>query len=207
MAFRWNDALGRYIGADGRIVAGDTVRDWLDVTLANTNDDTDALYGLLQAGQISLGDFRNQMRQTIKDVHLSAIAAQKGGWAQMTQADFGRAGQRIREQYGYLELLIGEVSSGEQPVNGWLQRRLRLYAQAGRESYHLAERNEMLKRGFDQERSVLDPTAEHCEECEAEAAKGWQDIGDMTPIGQRKCNKNDRCRVEYRNSATGEVRR
>lgn len=205
--FRWNDRLGRYQGRNGRIVSGERVRSWLDTTLDGGASDTDKLFGLFRDGSLSMVDLRNEMRETIKNVHLTAIAAQKGGWSQLTPADYGRAGQRIRGQYGYLEDLLQEIANGTRPINGRLRQTLRLYAQAGRETYHLAQRAEMIKRGFDEERSVLDPQAQHCQECLDEAGKSWQPIGEMIPIGQRICNKNDRCDVEYRNSATGETRR
>jgi hypothetical protein len=39
----------------------------------------------------------------------------------------------------------------------------------------------------------------------AETARGRVPIGELVPIGQRPCLSNDRCRIRYSNSVTGEV--
>ena len=97
-----------------------------------------------------------------------------------------------------------DIASGKQAVDGRLAARARLYAQSGRVAFHNVERFEMERRGWDTEENVL-AAAEHCSGCLAETAKGRVPIGSLTPIGQRPCRTNDRCRIRYSNSATGEV--
>ena len=209
--FTYNAAAGRYRSkSTGRFVSGAQVRQGIDQFVDGQSSLMVDLGRQLQAGEISLSEWQTSMMQQIKDIHLASVAAQRGGWAQMTPADYGRAGRYIRDQYGYLRDFADQIADGTQRLDGTLLRRIRLYGQAGRHTYHLAERADMIRRGFTHERSVLDPAAQHCEgerSCTEQAAKGWQKIGDMLPIGERICNMNDRCHVEYRNEDTEEVRR
>ena len=67
----------------------------------------------------------------------------------MSQADYGRAGQRIREQYDYINRFAQQVASGEQKLDGTLTRRAQMYAEAGRNTYEATVWAEMKKRGRD----------------------------------------------------------
>jgi hypothetical protein len=69
----------------------------------DTADPAKALAEALRGRQVSLADWEVGMRRVVKNTHLNAIALERGGWANMTPADYGRAGQIIREQYGYLK--------------------------------------------------------------------------------------------------------
>ena len=91
----------------------------------------------------------------------------------MTPADYGRAGQRIRQQYAFLNAFASQVASGQQPMDGRMVARAELYGQAGRSTYHLTERGEMEVRGMTEEQSIIHP-ADSCDECIAEAEVGWQ---------------------------------
>ena len=101
--------------------------------------------------------WRNEMMQEIKMSHLANAAAAKGGWDQMSQADYGRAGQAIRAQYDYLNKFAQQVADGEQKLDGTLTRRAQMYAEAGRDTYEATVKAERKKRGLMQVRSVLHP--------------------------------------------------
>ena len=75
------------------------------------------------------------MMPEIKMSHLANAAAAKGGWDQMSQADYGRAGQAIRAQYDYLNKFAQQVADGTQKLDGTLTRRAQMYAEAGRDTY------------------------------------------------------------------------
>jgi hypothetical protein len=203
--YAWNDAAGRYIDTKtGRFVSRQAVRGDLDAVLDGLTAKMDLISQSLVQGSIDLDDWQLQMMDLTKRTHLVAAAAQKGGWAQMTQADFGRVGQIVRREYEYLRRFANQIESGEQPLDGNVGRRARMYGQQGRNTYYAMQRAEMRLRGFDEERSILHE-ADHCQECVSEEKKGFQPIGDMIQIGQRLCRSNCKCSVEYRNSATGET--
>lgn len=202
---RLNNGVGAYRGSNGRIISQVQVREALDGYVDNSQNVSRDLGGLLREGQISLADWQLQMRAHIKDVHLTAAAAQRGGWDNMTQADFGRVGQRIRVQYEYLDNFAKQIADGTQPLDGRFLVRSQMYTDASVATYDRFEVNAFNTAGFDEERSILEPGARHCGLCESEAARGWQPIGSIIPIGERTCLTRCRCTKEYRNSITEET--
>lgn len=202
--FTWDAPSGRYRGAGGRYVTHAQVRAWLDAALDNAAERMAALARQLQARQIDLVTWQIRMARETKNVQLYSAAAAKGGWAQLSSADLGRVGQSVRAQLEYLNNFAREIRTGAQQLDGRLVARVRLYAQSGRQIFHRTERLEMEVRGYDEEQSIR-YAGDSCAGCVQEAARGWVRIGTLVPVGQRTCRGNDRCRVVYRKSATGEV--
>lgn len=207
--YRWNQAAGRYIAPDGRFVGQQTIRQELDKVLDNITDQMVNLSQQFRAGTIDGRTFQAESMRLIKQTHLTAGAMEKGGWANMTSADFGRVGQIVRQEYAYFNNLIRQIESGEQRLDGTLDNRMRLYGQAGRGTYHKFERESRAVQGYDEERSILHGR-DHCKAstrpgCPDEAAKSWQPIGTIAPIGSRTCLSNCRCSMSYKNSRTGEI--
>lgn len=195
--FLWNDKAGRYVGPGGRFVSSRAVQ---QAHYAATNKAALRMQDAsqkLRDGNVSLRDWQLVMRREVKNVQLYSAAAVKGGWAQMGPADYGRVGQRIREQYKYLDRFAGEIARGETPLDGRLLTRSGLYGHSGRQTSHLFERVEKKARDFSEERSLV-TAGESCIGCTTEAARGWVRIGDLVPIGDRICNMNCACNVEYR---------
>jgi hypothetical protein len=203
--YLWNEKALQYINrSTGRFVPRSEITEQLFKVTKQSSERMRAISQQLRDGNVSLADWQLQMMQEIKTTHLAGAAMQKGGWQQMTQADFGRVGQIVRREYGFLRDLANGIESGKIKLDGRILIRAAQYGQAGRETQLLFWNQKAADRGYDQERSVLNP-AEHCNECVDEAAKGWQALGEMIPIGRRTCRANDRCDKWYRNSATGEV--
>jgi hypothetical protein len=202
--YLWNEKALQYTNQrTGRFVSRSEITDQLFKVTKHSSDVMRAISQQLRDGDISLSDWQLQMMQEIKTTHLASAAMQRGGWQQMTQADFGRVGQIVRREYGFLRDFANGIESGEIPLDGRILQRASLYGQAGRETNIKFWSNTLSDRGFDEEKSTLNP-AEHCTECVDEAAKGWQPMGQMIPIGRRRCRSNDRCDQWYRNSVTGE---
>jgi len=199
-AFRYDRALGRYRdGASGRLVPYARVRGFLDSALESAGKRMDALASQLRAGQIDPITWEVRMRREVKVVSTYSGAAAKGGWAQMTEADYGRVGRYVQDQYRFLRGFLRDIETGKQPLNGTVNARSKLYAEAGRPLYHLIEKAEMLVRGNTERRS-LRHSRDSCMGCVAAAARGWLPINDksQTEIGQRDCRTRDRCSWEYR---------
>lgn len=197
MAFRWNDRAGRYIDARGRFVSFKTIRSVVDDTLAEHSQQILSLAQQLRDGTISLERWQLQMMAESKSVHLYSAMAQRGGWAQLTPADYGRVGQIVRREYSYILRFGRQVASGEQRLDGTLIRRAELYVQAGRGTYHEFERVAEERKGMNEERRRLSP-ADHCDDCVAHAALGWQPIGTLPRIGDSQCLTKCQCYFEYR---------
>lgn len=200
--FRWNDATGQYIGPDGRFVARAQIRLELDYALEQAGKRITLLAEQLRGNQIGLNAWRVAMRNEIRQVHLYSAAAAKGGWAQMNLTEYGRVGAVVRSEYAYLDRFAREIRRGY-PLDGFFMQRTTLYTEAARETYHRVERADMQRRGMDEERNIEDRAAEHCEganSCHAQTLRKWVKIGQLVPIGRRRCGRRCRCHISYRRS-------
>lgn len=194
--YRWNAVAGRYISPRGRFVPFAEIRAYLDAALDSYEVKIVALGQSLQARGLDVASWQVAMRDALKDVHLVSSALARGGWAQMSQADYDKVSQKLAFQYERLERFAKQIENGL-PLDGRFRRRHELYAQSGRVTYHESLREEMAIRGMTEERSVL-AAADHCSECVSEAARGWVPIGELVTIGERICKSNCRCTVDFR---------
>lgn len=195
--YGWNEKAARfYDRSTGRYVSRDTMRSALDEVLRVERDTIQHVSEQLRAGQINVGQWQAQMRESIKDTHLQAEALARGGWDQLTSADFGRVGAAVRRQYEYLDRFTQELRGGA-PLNGAFLARARMYAMSARPFFHEEQAQLLQDSGYTEERNVLHP-AEHCAECIDQSAAEWVPIGTLIPIGQRTCLGNDKCSMRYR---------
>ena len=198
MPYRWEPtagASGRYRDERGRFVASSTVRRELDRYL-DAADPAKALAEALRGRQVSLADWEVGMRRVVKNTHLNAIALERGGWANMTPADYGRAGQIIREQYGYLKNFAGDITSGKQRLDGTLGVRAKLYTQAGRNSYYRSKAANMSGKVTHQ--MSVRSARDSCWQCRDLDRKVFRIDDTSFPLpGRRVCNHNCQCHIAY----------
>jgi hypothetical protein len=180
----------------GRFVKELTVRADLDSYITNKGARFDALANQLRNREISLADWQLQMRNEIRASHNAAAMVAKGGRDQMTNADWGRAGQRIRFQYGKLDDWAADIASGKAPLDGRLNWRAKLYGQASRGTYEQQRRAMAADKGNDEEMRVLH-SAESCKGC-LQYANYWAPIGTLPMIGSQDCATNCLCTFLYR---------
>jgi hypothetical protein len=197
MDFTWQVATGRYRGPDGQFVADGAVRQAVDQVLDASTARVRTLSQRLLQGQTSLAEWQQQFALEIKSLHLATMTVAHGGTVQMSAADYGWAGQRIRTQYQYLHNMAAQIASGQQPLNGTLLARSALYSEAARGTFEAARERDARLRGQDEARRVLS-AAEHCAACVAEAARGWQPIGSLASIGSLTCRSRCRCSLVFR---------
>lgn len=197
----YDDVSGRYRDMrSGRFVPQQAVSDALQSTIDSQAKTVATLTTQFKTGGITLAQWRTGMAEAIKTTHLASSALANGGWAQMTQADYGRAGQIIRQQYAYLDNFAADIASGKQKLDGTLERRAKMYTDAGRQTYESAQRAEARLRGYDEERNVRH-ASDSCSGCLEATAAGWQPIGVISLPGTRDCRSNCKCRLEQRRSA------
>jgi hypothetical protein len=194
-SYRWSPAANWYINARGQFVSPGVIRAEIDHALEAATARARTLAESLKAGEITVEEWELAMRELSKDVHLYNAAAARGGWANLSADDFGRVGRIVRDEYAYLRNFRHDLERGT-PMDGRFLARTRLYAQAGRETFHKVERQGQLEQGKTVERSILG-AADHCDLCVSEAARGWVLIGQLIPIGQRTCGRNCKCTIEY----------
>ncbi len=199
MPYRWDPsagASGRYRDTStGRYTAGATVRRELDHYL-DADDPAKALAEALRGRSLSLADWELGMRRIIKSTHINAVALERGGYNNMTPSDFGRVGQIVREQYGYLKGFAADIASGKQKLDGTLARRATLYSQAGRNSYYRSKAANMSGKVTHQ-RSIRGKR-DSCWQCVELDRKVFKIDDPSFPLpGRRVCNHNCGCSLEY----------
>lgn len=196
--YTWSDASHRYRDlSTGRFVGPDAVRGALDHVIESSKSEMRAVSGRLRSGEIALADWQRGMAQEMKLIHTASAAAARGGWAEMSQSDWGAVGQQTRAQYEFLRNFAGDVATGKQPLDGRFLRRAEMYGEAARATYAETERRMMRREGEDEERRILG-AADHCPDCLAAAALKWQPIGTLPRIGESQCRTRCRCSFDYR---------
>lgn len=201
--FRYNAAAKRYIGSNGRFVKVERIRGALDAFITGTVEQIEVISTQLLSGEISLAQWQTEMMLHVKNANLAGASLERGGWYNMSQADFGKMGQKIRGEYEYLRTFANQIEAGTQPLDGRLVQRARLYGEQSRVSYYEFASDSAKKDGFAEEKSILTPS-ESCGECIQEASRGWVPLGDLIPIGERECLSNCNCYMQYRKA--GETR-
>ena len=201
--YQWDPRRRQYIKPNGKPL---TPAEQRKIGLRIVSKSADALEDLTQTyvdGKITsrIGPLQcaKASRPRIAPCPSSPLAA-KNRWAQ------GSAGSSAHcscsNTASSAASCMGVQSGDDTPSPG----RSAQYGQSGWISYteSIAQREKYA--GMQEERSFLEPDADHCEECFQEAGKGWQPIGTLVPVGDRTCRANDQCEFEYRQSSTADAR-
>lgn len=199
--YQWDGTARRFRAPSGQFVPDAGILQELDGYIASKADRMASLSTQLQSGSLDLAAWQEQMLREIKALHVNASELAHGGRAQMSQADFGRVGRVLRDQYEFLRSWSNDIASGAAPNDGRLPARATLYAEAGRATFEGVRARDQRAAGVRFERNVLH-ASESCSGCIAESGRGWVEIGSLVPIGSRSpCLVRCRCTVTYSNSA------
>lgn len=198
VGYAWDAGSARYRdNRTGRFVSEATVRH-LGERFAEQAVATniDRLTERMIAGKIDLPTWQAGMAREIRDAHTVSAVLGRGGRDQMTQADWGRMGARLREQYKYLNRFSRDIADGKL-TPAQIRARAKMYAQSARTSYYDGLTAAKQVAGFDEEMRVLTPEAEHCDDCPPLSGH-WEPIGSLPPVGATICLTNCRCTKIYR---------
>ena len=198
MPYRWEPnagVSGRYRDERGRFVASSTVRRELDRYL-DAADPAKALAEALRGRQVSLADWELGMRRHVKNVTINAISLERGGYANVRPSDWGRVGQIVREQYGYLKGFAADIASGKQKLDGTLARRASLYSQSARNSYYRSKAANATGKVTHQ--MSVRSARDSCWQCRELDRKVFRIDDTSFPLpGRRVCNHNCQCHLAY----------
>lgn len=135
--YLYKEAEKKFTQPSGRGIKINPVR-MRDKLIQNAKPLSDALSARLTAGEITLQQWQNQMRGLIKDVYLNEYMLSKGGVNMMTQADYGRIGGILNEQFRWLDNLSAELQAGK-VTPGQLTTRARMYIESASEAFERAK--------------------------------------------------------------------
>lgn len=188
---------GRYRDSRGRFLSQQAVEALVDGRIKRLDATLRDITRRLVDGLITLDQWQGSIREAIKAAHLQAAIIGHGGRAEMGSAEYGRVGQKLRQEYAYLQKFAFDLL--EQRLSPALAvARVSLYAESIRSSFWEGSLFRKQKAGFGLMRRILDPQAEHCQDCLDYAARGLVAIGAVPMPGQRcTCRVRCRCRVEF----------
>jgi hypothetical protein len=188
-AQRWRDS------ASGKFLSNDSVFEEMFRHSDATHSTLEALTRQLYAGDISLSQWQIAVASELKDAHLAQSMFAVGGRVNMGFAEFGRVGQTLREQYGFLSQFADDIAAGKVSEAMALSR-INMYGNAATQSYW----SEYAKAST----GLIDwrlGVAEHCGDC-VSIANGSPYTEASLPAypcdGSTKCLSNCKCTLERR---------
>jgi len=205
MAYTWSASALQYRDSQGRYVSPRAINHAVDYVIRGASERMVAMSQGLQDGTLSLAAWQEQMAAEMKMLHVAAAAMGRGGWAQMSQADWGWTGHELRNQYGWLRNFAQDIATGHQPLDGRLLNRTRLYAEAARGTQREMQRRMGQQIGHSQERNQLGAADRHCAACLSCSAQGWVPIGTLPRVGGRTCGTRCKCSILTRHVPAAEV--
>lgn len=103
----------------------------IDLRMDMFNDEVTQLANDVFAGRMTIGQWEESMKALIRGLHTSVTTIQKGGWDVMTQADWGKMGNPLKEQYKYLHNFAKYIEEHKDTISlKYIESRSKLYADA-----------------------------------------------------------------------------
>lgn len=201
----YDRSSGRYRDERGRFLSDKSVQTLIDGRIDKLGSQLRRFTRMLADGSLTLDQWQGSVKEAIKAAHLQAAIIGHGGRTGMGSAEYGRIGQRLRQEYAYLENFARDLLA-QRSSTGMALARIELYAQSVRGSYWEGTAIRKQQQGFGLMQRILDPQAQHCDDCRGYAARGVVPIGSVPLPGQRcACRARCRCTVRYLKQQTATV--
>jgi len=200
---------GRYRDAQtGRFVSRSSINNLLRTEVQSAENRYHELATALHEGRISPASWVEQMRTEQRRLTLQQQALAKGGFAQLDNRDFGKAGASLRQQYAKIVGTAQDVAEGKISLPQLLNR-VDGYVGESRRLYHDTLRENMPNAPDGMttiERRRLDPGAMSCSDCIDYYDRGWQPAGVLPGPGtQCRCGSHCRCDIISQDVPTAEL--
>ena len=197
-AWSYDRNTGRYRDEKGRFLSKAAVEALVDGRINKLGTMLKRFTNMLIDGSITLDQWQGSVREAIKAAHIQAAIIGHGGRDGMGTAEYGRIGQRLRQEYAFLQGFARDLLE-QRSSRAMALARIVLYAESVRGSFWEGSSIRQEQQGYSLMRRILDPQAKHCQDCLDYAARGLVPIGSVPLPGQRcACRARCRCRVEYK---------
>jgi hypothetical protein len=207
--YAWDRLSLRYRDTStGRYVPRPDVMRALDSVNRRAASRMRALAADLQRGAITTKEFQQGMRAELRSLHAVSAAAAAGGFSQMTKADWGRVGARLKKEYTHLESFARDLSSGRLRItSGLVRSRAASYAANARVAFWrtMAGRMADTEQLVEARRQTGAVATEHCDGCVEQEALSWVPLDELEEIGSQECMQFCRCEVEFRSVNIGAI--
>lgn len=110
----------------------DGISNLLDTRVKLFFDESDVLAEKMFTGEISIGQWEEQMKKMIRELNTATTAITKGGWDNVGSRDWGRLGPHLKLQYNKLHGFAQYVTDNKDKVSlKYIRARARLYGEGG----------------------------------------------------------------------------
>lgn len=107
--FFWDASVNRYRSSKGTFVAASKVNAWRDNAIETSKARVQSIVDRYNAGSLSASAFKREMRGAIKTAFGAEYVFGRGGFKQMTPADWGRLGSEVKRQYQFLDRFVEKL--------------------------------------------------------------------------------------------------
>lgn len=191
-AWSYDRGTGRYRDEKGKFLSKASVEKLVDTRIEKLETILKRTTRMLSEGSITLDQWQSSVRELIKTAHIQAAIVGYGGRKNMGSAEFGRIGQKLRQEYKFLQGFARDML--EQRISAPMAlARIGLYARSVRSSYWEGTAMRQQEQGYSLMRRVLDAQAQHCQSCVDYAARGIVPMGTV-PMPGIRCECRSRCR-------------
>jgi hypothetical protein len=193
----YDPVSGRYRSENGRFLSRKAIEALVDGRVGKLSTQLKDYTTRLSSGSITIDQWQGSVREAIKMSHIQAAVLGQGGRNALSSSDYGRIGQKLRQEYRYLERFVRDLLDGAVSSAHALNR-IGLYAESVRSSYWEGTTVRQEQQGYSLMRRILDGQAIHCQDCIGYAQRGIVPIGSLPMPGQRcECRARCKCTIEY----------
>jgi len=205
-SYSYDTSTGQYRDSrTGRFIKEHVVYDTMQNRIDDASSRMNAYADAMIAGDVSVEDWRQAMIVELRRGHVQMAMLGAGGNRRLSNDPelaaevWGRAGFRLKEEYGWLNNFADEIAAGKlSPAQ--IKMRMKMYSEKVWTSYHDGKRVSMRKAGKTKRRRIAKDDEGTCKDCKRFEGMGWVDIDDpaLPPPGVKSvCRSRCRCTEEY----------
>lgn len=190
MPYAYNNTAQRWFDTvNGKFVSESAVTDEMRIHQTATYNVLDNVTRQLYAGSITLEQWQIAVASELKDAHLAQSMFAVGGKNNMGQANYGRVGGTLADEYRYLANFASEIAAGTVSEAQALAR-IRQYGNATQASYWREYKlaSELIYWNLS--------VAEHCQSCITLASGSPYKPNELNQVpgdGNTQCRGNCKC--------------
>lgn len=131
----WDDNVNRYRNpVTGRFVGIDEMNGLRTEFMETQKLRMVGLTNVYSTGTIDIFTYEKQVKEILRQTYIDNYVMGKGGRNMMTQADWGRIGGMLKEQYSYLNPFMEQIARGELS-QAQIDARLKMYINSASEAF------------------------------------------------------------------------
>lgn len=171
------------------------VIDIVDKVALKTKKEMKSVAMKLTSNKINRAEFEIQMSELLKQAHILVSGIAKGGRLQMTARDWGKVGNNLKTQYGFLNGFERKIANNKLSDQQIIYR-AQLYSASVRIAFFTTLQEEKKGENEPKVRRVLN-AAESCGDCINYANMGFVALSEMPEIGDSECSYFCKCEIEF----------